>query len=1129
MAATLHEMVREAARLHSGRTAVMFDSGSDSDSGGSSVTYEELLSSGNELTACLRKHGVVNSHILGLFCQPNINLPQWILGILQLPSAYLPLNPEASPAQTLRIVNLCNLSFCLVQCDLLQQFQANYSSSLTLEISAEWPEQNLALVRMQSMISSTTEKALLKTGCEQVQTGHKNESHSSASETTSQMRLAYVLHTSGTTGLPKIVKVPHQCIVPNIQHLRFLFQITPSDTVFLASPLTFDPSVVEMFLALSAGAQLLIVHTVIKRMPSRLARVLFNFHRTTVLQATPTLLRRFGRHVLQEVVLSPDSSLRVLALGGEVCPSPAILRSWRQEGNHTLIFNLYGTTEVSCWATYHRIPESVLTSDHTTTDSVPLGAPLDGTEVEVRDKKGCLVTEGEGQLFIGGRERVCLLDGEVTVTPGMMRASGDWVLVKDGQLYYLGRKDRLVKRHGQQVHLDTVQQVVESLAEVETCAVDLCEGSRLVAFIVPYLGTTASRNIHHRDQASEHADLRGDSVLLPMNRKIQRRLSHVLSSNCIPDTVLLVPSLPLTTHGKVAMNELKMEYERQRQNTGIQQENLTLDNLQEILAKLWKETLGLAEDVRIQPDSHFLLSGGDSLQALRFHQNINIATGTNSAGLLEVILDGSYSDIWNHITMATIFTEAGLDPQVPSKRKHEGSSSSVLPKKQIHAPPSTTAPETLVEGVLHFNSMLMGYVVRRAGEIIKLGYSDNTVCSDNLKAEQATRSKSFQVEGHKTTEDFNSNPSSTVSERTISKTRSTFTIKRGLSLRVLWSSDTGRCVDASPVLLVEHGSSHTATVFVGSHSHRMQALELTSGAVRWERVLGDRLESSAAISVCGKLVVVGCYDGQVYFLRVDSGETWWTFKTGDAVKSCPTVDYVTGLIIIGSHDGHIYALDSLAKKCMWKQNGLGGAIFSSPCLHPPLQLLYAATLHGRLLCLNSVSGVPIWTYSRDVPFFSSPQCSNSCVFIGSVDGSINGFNHKGAMLWQFATSGPVFSSPCVTSSNPRVVCGSHDGCVYCLNCTDGSLVWKFQTTGKVFSTPFVFESPRGQGTLVALASTDGTVWVLNAEDGTVCASASLSGELFSSPVVWEHMLVIGCRNDYVYCLDLNSKEDSFRL
>lgn len=131
-------------------------------------------------------------------------------------------------------------------------------------------------------------------------------------------------------------------------------------------------------------------------------------------------------------------------------------------------------------------------------------------------------------------------------------------------------------------------------------------------------------------------------------------------------------------------------------------------------------------------------------------------------------------------------------------------------------------------------------------------------------------------------------------------------------------------------------------------------------------------------------------------------------------------------------------------------------------------------------------------------------------------------------VWQFLTKGPIFSSPCVTPDHQRVLCGSHDGFLYCLNAADGSLIWTFQTTGKVYSSPCVFDGSVGgrRGILVALASTDGTVWILDGEDGGKLASFTLPGELFSSPVLHEHSLVVGCRNDYVYCLKLTVKEDT---
>uniref|UniRef100_A0A3Q4G5B4 Aminoadipate-semialdehyde dehydrogenase n=1 Tax=Neolamprologus brichardi TaxID=32507 RepID=A0A3Q4G5B4_NEOBR len=903
---------------------------------------------------------------------------------------------------------------------------------------------------------------------------HKKEScHSNGSaveqDDAGRRELAYVLHTSGTTGFPKTVRVPHGCILPNILHLRSLFQMKPDDVVFLASPLTFDPSVVDIFLALSSGAQLLIVPNAIKKMPNRLAELLFNDHKTTVLQVTPALLLRFGHRILKQDVLSCGSSLRVLALGGEACPSPALLESWRHEDNKTKIYNIYGITEVSCWASCYRIPESYLTlqTSHSTVSAVPLGTPLMGTVVEVRDERGCVVSEGEGQIFIGGEDRVCLLDDEDTVVPGTMRATGDWVNVKDGQLHYLGRRDRLIKRNGKRVNLDSLQQVLLSLPQVEACAVGLHQGFRLLAFVV-----------------SGGAD--GD-----LKKLILSQLSLLLPAHSVPDTLVLVPALCLTAHGKVNMEALVRVYEKQRQCLESSQRNRS--ELRQILQTLWRDTLNLAVDVAIDEKSKFLFSGGDSLKALHLCEDILTAVGVTSPELLEVILDGTFSDIVNHVARARGILEHENSQSTPSqaKRRHVESTSQVLEKRVRK---DWTAAESLQVEKQAVK------VIRRGGEVIEM----------NIRY----------------TED-----DKTVQNQLLGERESCGEADLGLSLS--WSSDTGRCVDASPVLLVQNGADHRsdlfkATVFIGSHSHRIQALDVATGNLMWERVLGDRIEASAAVSHCGALVVIGCYDGCVYFLCTETGKTQWVFETGDAVKSCPAVDPLTGLVVVGSHDGYVYALNSEVQKCVWKCHCGGGAVFSSPRLHASRRQVYAASLGGRLLCLSIDSGDVLWSYCRDTPFFSSPNCFSEHVVIGSVDGHICCFSNTGKLLWQFLTKGPVFSSPCITSDQQRLLCGSHDGCLYCLNCADGSLIWTFQTTGKVYSSPFVFDGSAvgRRGSLVGLASTDGTVWILDGKDGRMLASHTFPGELFSSPVVWESSLLVGCRNDYVYCLRLSVKEET---
>ncbi|KAL1022606.1 hypothetical protein UPYG_G00029810 [Umbra pygmaea] len=1197
----LHDMVLAAASLHSSKVAVTFDRGTRE---GEPVLlyYSELVALGSELTTFLQKQCVQNTSAIALYCQPDVNLPVVILGILQVPASYVPLDTESPAVLSGSVMVRCGVRYCVLQSNLLQQFQTVFSNLMVIEVCSVWSSQNLTLVlvhhypaaaHVQGSVTSHQEKpnANLSTPAAVVGSAH-------------QGALAYILHTSGTTGLPKTVRVPHKCIVPNILQLRALFQVTPDDVVFLASPLTFDPSVVEIFLALSSGASLLIVPNVIKKMPNRLAHVLFQKHKTTVLQVTPTLLGRFGRQILQEQVLSASSTLRVLALGGEVCPSPGLLRRWRQQGNNTHIYNIYGITEVSCWASCFRLPDSLWESTDLVKPCVPLGSPLMDTIMEVRNEEGFVVTQGEGQVYIGGMDRVCLLDDEVTDAPGTMRSTGDWVQISDTHLYYLGRRDRLVKRHGQRLHLDTLQQVVMSLPEVEACVVGLSECSQLVAFVVassisadvngdphsssvsadvkgdphsssisadvkgdPHSSSVSADVKGDPHSSSISADIKGDPhsssvesqqrsspsssieqrVSIPAENQtapsargrekaILLKLSRLVSAHCVPDTLVLVPALPLSTHGKVSMEELMKIYKRHRDGLDSHNAPQNMETLRERLQSLWTEILGEPVDSAIQEDTNFLFSGGDSLQALRFCDEITAAMGGTPSGLLEVLLEGSFRDVLYHVanSVLKISPEPCVMSHSAAKKRPADPVQSAEPKKLSTNPHSTVAAQTPLGVVVSsVKKAVMCTVIRRAGDIVERGQPDTLLTNKNSEKpkERIRKTLTSKKETNERREASHSQTlgSNKRTERKLSQTVGTnelccsivpppFREPGVLQLNVSWQSDTGRCVDASPVLLVQRGG---ATVFIGSHSHRMQALDLKTGQLLWERVLGGRIESSSTVTPCGTLVVVGCYDGGVYFLCVESGETQWVFETGDAVKSSPTADLLTELVMVGSHDGHIYALHPQDRQCVWKHYCDSGAVFSSLCVQQSLRHLYAATLGGNVICLNPDTGSLLWRYSRQTPFFSSPSCSSGHIIIGCVDGNICCLSHAGELLWQYTTNGPVFSSPCTTPDQRRVVCGSHDGCVYCLDCSDGSLVWRYKTPGRVYSSPYVFEDSAWgtDGALVALASTDGTLCVLDGEDGTLRASLTLPGELFSSPVVWERTLLVGCRNDFVYCVE----------
>lgn len=218
-----------------------------------------------------------------------------------------------------------------------------------------------------------------------------------------------------------------------------------------------------------------------------------------------------------------------------------------------------------------------------------------------------------------------------------------------------------------------------------------------------------------------------------------------------------------------------------------------------------QDSADLPKGATVEENSRFLLSGGDSLKALRLSEDIHTALGVTSAELLEKILEGTFSDVLHHVVQLT--------PSLPveSRKRHTGDLS-VAPEKKKHKESSTEEQSNAVTGM------------RRTGEVMQ---------AETRNPEMTERSRGEDLK-----------------EQSVA-----------LSLSLSWSSDTGRCVDASPVLQhrVEHKSSNReeATVFIGSHSHRVQALDLSSGALLWERVLGDRIEASAAVSRCGKFLVVG--------------------------------------------------------------------------------------------------------------------------------------------------------------------------------------------------------------------------------------------------------------------------------
>ncbi|KAK6052671.1 hypothetical protein COOONC_09825 [Cooperia oncophora] len=164
--------------------------------------------------------------------------------------------------------------------------------------------------------------------------------------------LCYVIRTSGSTGVPKLVGVPYSCIEPNIEDFRERFAISHEDIILCSTSFLFDPSIVELFLSFVSGARLLLVSDNARSQPHLLSGVLKKY-RPSVVQVTPSVLSLLDDNTTAWM-LGDLSPIRCLLIGGEQFPVHLVNR-FRTATNSTKVFNVYGVTEVSCWATVSEV------------------------------------------------------------------------------------------------------------------------------------------------------------------------------------------------------------------------------------------------------------------------------------------------------------------------------------------------------------------------------------------------------------------------------------------------------------------------------------------------------------------------------------------------------------------------------------------------------------------------------------------------------------------------------------------------------------------------------------------------------------------------------------------------------
>ncbi|MET9112511.1 amino acid adenylation domain-containing protein, partial [Streptomyces zhihengii] len=307
---------------------------------------------------------------------------------------------------------------------------------------------------------------------------------------------AYLMYTSGSTGLPKGVTVSHRALVAQLTWTAGHFGFGPGDRTLHQYAAGFDPALQEVFVPLLTGGTVVVAEPDGQRDPGYLAG-LIRSERVTTVDLVPSL---YAALLAEDVPGGPWwTSLRRAFSGGEALSAP-LARRWHERTGVPL-FNVYGPTEAVIQVTSAQaVPGS---GDGGT---VPVGRPAAGTRLYVLDRHLRPVAAGEtGELHIAGAQLAQGYHGLAARTaerfvadpfggPGeRMYRTGDLVRYdEDGVLTYLGRTDQQIKIRGNRVEPGEIEARLRDEASVADAVVVARDDERgirrLVAYAVPAPG-----------------------------------------------------------------------------------------------------------------------------------------------------------------------------------------------------------------------------------------------------------------------------------------------------------------------------------------------------------------------------------------------------------------------------------------------------------------------------------------------------------------------------------------------------------------------------------------------------------------------------------------------------------------
>lgn len=485
------------------------------------LSYDQLWNYAGKITACLNANLDPTEEVVAVLASRSVAAYGGILGILGSGRGYCPLNPKFPLERTLVMLKASGCKTLIVgeECAAtLESLLPCLEKPLTVIVPDPGCEANGGSLT-QHRVFSAREMAKVADPSEPTVRGEAT---------------AYLLFTSGSTGVPKGVAVSQSNAVAYMEYAAKRFGFRTSDRCSQNFDLTFDLSVHDLFVCWDAGATLC-PYTEQTLTPATLVEE----KELTCWFSVPSVAMFASKVGLLEPGAFP--TLRWSLFCGEALSS-SLAEAWQRAANHSILENLYGPTEATIAITWYRW-DSATSPAECVRGLVPIGWPFDGQQVCAVSEDLQPVPTGEsGELCLGGSQvtRGYLNDPEKTAKSFVRLAhTGDQIWYRTGDLvrqdergclFYLGRRDFQVKISGYRVELQEIDLVLREAARTE------------LAVAIPWpLSDGSASGIVGVLSGSDPA--RDEQIIAACETRLPRYM--------VPNRIYHFPQIPLNVNGKI--------------------------------------------------------------------------------------------------------------------------------------------------------------------------------------------------------------------------------------------------------------------------------------------------------------------------------------------------------------------------------------------------------------------------------------------------------------------------------------------------------------------------------------------------------------------------------------------------